>query len=277
MAEPSDSRLLLLAGFGATSCIGCRLSQSRAHARRADRHLLQRIGFGKVAPKEVFNGGDPTGLVTSITWHDWGKAQAVGTGPQLLRRTNQPVAEGKVEPVRIVAFDLGTCNGRYMYAAVEWYFPQHGQKFDPGQFEDVCIGAYYPLQAGQYTDGAPGAVQYQLTLSGKPGSLSGSLSLIAASGKTLHRVFSFRGHAAINGSLALTSTGPYRTGHTFKGTWQTLGMTLGNCALVPEVARPPPNRPAPSASDSSGSAVLRDRWRPRGRRIRQNGWPAGSA
>lgn len=158
-----------------------------------------------------------------------GRTQAVGTGLSTYV-ANQPVAEGKVEPVRIVAFDLGTCNGRYMYAAVEWYFPQHGQKFDPGQFEDVCIGAYYPLQEGQYTDGAPGAVQYQLTLSGKPGSLTGSLSRIAASGKTLHRVFSFRGHAAINGSLALISTGPYRTGHTFKGAWQDLGVTLGNCA-----------------------------------------------
>lgn len=53
-----------------------------------------------------------------------------------------------------VAFDLGTCNGRYMYAAVEWYFAQHGQTFDPNRFEDVCIGSYYPLQDGPYQPGA---------------------------------------------------------------------------------------------------------------------------
>jgi hypothetical protein len=187
------------------------------------------VGFGKVAPREVFNGGDPTGLVTSITWHGWGNKAAVGTGRSIYVAPNKPVAAGTLEPVRIVAFDLGTCNGRYMYAAVEWYFPQHGQKFDPSQFEDVCIGAYYPLQTGQYQDGTPGTTQYQLTLSGQPSSLSGSLSRISASGKTTYRVFSFHGRYAVNGSLALTSTGPYRTGHTFTGSWGTLDVTLGNC------------------------------------------------
>jgi len=221
--------VILLAGCGATTASAAVNAKAVPTLGVRTGTFFNGVGFGKVAPREVFNGGDPTGLVTSITWHDWGKAQAVGTGRGFYVAPNQAVAAGKAEPVRIVAFDLGSCNGRYMYAAVEWYFPQHGQRFDPGQFEDVCIGAYYPLEAGQYTDGAPGVVQYQVTLSVKHGSLSGSLSLIAASGKTLHRVFSFHGHAAINGSLALTSTGPYRPGQTFKGTWQTLGITLGNC------------------------------------------------
>jgi len=59
------------------------------------------VGFGKVEPKEVFNGGDPTGLVTSITWHDWGKAQAVGTGRGFYVAPDQNVAAGKAESVRI--------------------------------------------------------------------------------------------------------------------------------------------------------------------------------
>ena len=42
----------------------------------------------------------------------------------------------------IVAFDLGTCDGKLMYRAVEWYFAQHGQTFDPSQYEDVCTGTY---------------------------------------------------------------------------------------------------------------------------------------
>jgi hypothetical protein len=56
---------------------------------------------------------------------------------------DQTVATGTIEPVRIVGFDLGTCNGQYMYEAVEWYFPQHGQSFDPNQFENVCAGTYH--------------------------------------------------------------------------------------------------------------------------------------
>jgi hypothetical protein len=31
-----------------------------------------------------------------------------------------------------------------MYQAVEWYFPQHGQTFHAGQYEDICTGGYVP-------------------------------------------------------------------------------------------------------------------------------------
>jgi hypothetical protein len=44
----------------------------------------------------------------------------------------------------VVAFDLGTCDGKLMYQAVEWFFPQHGQSFRPGQYENVCTGHYVP-------------------------------------------------------------------------------------------------------------------------------------
>jgi len=200
-------------------------------------------GFGQVKPREVYNGGDPTGLVISITWHSWGGAQAVGTGLSDYVAPGQAVAQGKTEPVRIVAFDLGTCNGRYMYAAVEWYFPQHKQAFDASQFEDVCIGAYYPLETGQYLDSETiGAAPYQLTLSGIPGSLSGSLSRVNSAGKVTHTLFSFAGRARINGSLALVSKGPFGTGRTFTGTWQTLGVILGNCrSYLQSAAVPKPS------------------------------------
>jgi len=42
----------------------------------------------------------------------------------------------------VVAFDLGSCDGKLMYQAVEWYFPQHGQAFDAGQYENICTGSY---------------------------------------------------------------------------------------------------------------------------------------
>jgi hypothetical protein len=41
-----------------------------------------------------------------------------------------------------VAFDLGNCDGKLMYRAVEWYFPQHGEHFNPRQYEDICTGSY---------------------------------------------------------------------------------------------------------------------------------------
>ena len=190
----------------------------------------------------MYNGGDPTGLVTSITWHGWGQPQAVGTGRSDYVGPNQSVAEGTVEPVRIVAFDLGTCNGRYMYAAVEWYFPQHGGTFSTGQFEDACIGAYYPLQAGQYQDGVAGTGHYGLTLSGAPGSLRGSISRIAASGKASPTLFSFRGRAGIGGSLVLVSHGPFGNGRTFTGTWATLTVNLSHCgAYLKSAATPAPS------------------------------------
>ena len=37
-------------------------------------------GFGTVAPPKIFNGGDPSGLVSNITWHHWGSRTATGWG-----------------------------------------------------------------------------------------------------------------------------------------------------------------------------------------------------
>jgi hypothetical protein len=101
-------------------------------------------GIGQVKPTEIFNGGDPTGLVTQVVWRSWGGAQAIATGISDYVGPGQTVAGGKEEPVTVVAFNLGICNGRLMYRAVEWYFPQHKQAFDPGHYEDICMGTYVP-------------------------------------------------------------------------------------------------------------------------------------
>ena len=239
---------LVLAGCGAAHQSAAPAPSVRAEPTLGVRTgtFFDGSGFGQVKPKEVYNGGDPTGLVISITWHTWGGAQAVGTGRSDYVGPNQIVAAGTIEPVRIVAFDLGTCNGRYMYEAVEWYFPQHGGSFDPSQFEDVCIGAYYPLQTGQYqdggADGGAGVAHYLLTLSGAPGSLRGSISQIAATGQASPPLFSFRGRAGLDGRLALVSSGPFGTGRTFTGTWQTLGAVLANCgSYLKSAATPEPS------------------------------------
>jgi hypothetical protein len=101
-------------------------------------------GFGQVRPPKVDNGGDPTGLVTGITWSSWGGTTATGTGTSTYVAGNQPVAAGTPQRVTIVAFNLGTCDGKLMYQAVEWYFPQHGQSFSSTHYENVCAGTFVP-------------------------------------------------------------------------------------------------------------------------------------
>jgi hypothetical protein len=99
-------------------------------------------GFGQVKPAKIFNGGDPTGLVTNVVWSSWGGAQATATGTSDYVGPNQSVAQGTEQTATVVAFNLGTCDGKLMYQAVEWYFPQHGQAFNPNQYENICTGTY---------------------------------------------------------------------------------------------------------------------------------------
>ena len=101
-------------------------------------------GFGQVKPSKIFNGGDPTGLVTHLAWTSWGGARAVGTGMSDFVGQGQTVASGTQKPVTVVAFHRGRCHGTLMYQAVEWYFPGEGQSFDPTHYEDICSGTYVP-------------------------------------------------------------------------------------------------------------------------------------
>lgn len=102
------------------------------------------VGFGQVKPAKVFNGGDPTGLVTHLVWTSWGGSQATGTGVSDYVGQGQTVASGTQKPVTVVGFNLGRCHGTLMYRAVEWYFPGEGQSFDPTHYENICSGTYVP-------------------------------------------------------------------------------------------------------------------------------------
>lgn len=106
--------------------------------------FAQGQGFGQVKPSTIFNGGDPTGLVKNITWQSWGARRAIGQGLAEYVGPNQSVATGKQKPTTVVAFHLGMCDGKLMYQAVEWYFPEKGQSFNPTQYENVCTGTYVP-------------------------------------------------------------------------------------------------------------------------------------
>jgi WD40 repeat protein len=38
------------------------------------------LGWGRVEPERIFNGGDPSGDVSAISWRDWGGPEAIGFG-----------------------------------------------------------------------------------------------------------------------------------------------------------------------------------------------------
>jgi hypothetical protein len=99
-------------------------------------------GYGSARPTTLDNGGDPTGVVTNVSWQSWGGAQATGTGLAYYDPPNVPVAQATQEQATVVAFDLGTCQGQYMYQAVEWYFPESGGSFDATNYLDVCSWTY---------------------------------------------------------------------------------------------------------------------------------------
>jgi hypothetical protein len=95
-----------------------------------------------VEPAEVFLGGDPTGLVTSIRWQSWGGSKAEGTGTSTYVAANQITADGSQQTATIVAFDVGTCAGHAAYQEVEWYFPREGGTFDPSHAVYACKQGY---------------------------------------------------------------------------------------------------------------------------------------
>jgi hypothetical protein len=88
-------------------------------------------GYGHAEPRNVFNGGDPTGLLENIQWLTWGGPRAVGVGHGFYLATNQVTAEARGATAVIVAFKLGSCHGRRAYNAVQWYFPEYGEHFNP--------------------------------------------------------------------------------------------------------------------------------------------------
>jgi hypothetical protein len=101
-------------------------------------------GYGSVRPSTIDNGGDPTGIVTDVSWKSWGDAQAAGSGIGYYDPPNTPVSGSVRERATVVAFDLGTCDGRYMYQAIEWYFPESGGSFNPANYLNICRWTYHP-------------------------------------------------------------------------------------------------------------------------------------
>jgi len=81
--------------------------------------------------------------VTNVRWQTWGGPKAFATGMSWYVGPGQDVPHGTEESAVVVAFDLGDCQGQLAYRAIEWYFPQHGGKFDPSTYRDICTGSEY--------------------------------------------------------------------------------------------------------------------------------------
>jgi hypothetical protein len=136
-------RTLAIVAAGALACTSAAIAAANTTAILAGPWAPHQSGYGQARPSKIFNGGDPTGLVTHIQWATWGGAKAIGTGISVYVGPNQSVAAGTEESARVVAFHLGSCHGRRAYDAIEWYFPQHGDRFNAGDYIDPCTGTYY--------------------------------------------------------------------------------------------------------------------------------------
>jgi hypothetical protein len=66
------------------------------------------VGWGTYKPSEIFNGGDPSGLVRSITWTGWGKKTSVGYGKTFIFKPTGGYYPGPVR-AELRASNLGHC------------------------------------------------------------------------------------------------------------------------------------------------------------------------
>jgi hypothetical protein len=121
-----------------------------AHAAKRETPRLGRkwapyqTGYGRVRPHKIFNGGDPTGVVTHIHWTRWGKKRAIGRGHAEYVWPGTTVAgnDGNAR-AKVVAFHLGRCRGHRSYNAISWFFPDYDETFDPRSYINICTGRYH--------------------------------------------------------------------------------------------------------------------------------------
>src|ERR1700691_1019049 len=45
------------------------------------------VGWGTYKPREIFNGGDPSGLIQAISWQNWGAPITYGYGESSIFRS----------------------------------------------------------------------------------------------------------------------------------------------------------------------------------------------
>jgi hypothetical protein len=154
---PMESRRGLRSAFvllscGSTIVLAACGQAHHASARRGGSPILgitqeHVTGLGSVKPSTVALGGDGTSVVYQMHWATWGSPQAEGTGTAEWVWPGTCNGCNSSSPARVVAFDLGTCNGRRSYKEFEWYFPQYGERFRPNRAVNACNIAEYRLSS----------------------------------------------------------------------------------------------------------------------------------
>jgi hypothetical protein len=80
-------------------------------------------GFGTAHPRRIFNGGDPSGLVSSIHWTGWGGAVAHGRGLNPIFRPQGGYFAQRAR-IQLRAQRLGTCGSGPAYTRLYVRLPQ---------------------------------------------------------------------------------------------------------------------------------------------------------
>lgn len=112
----------------ALACAALAVAASSAPVLGSASAFMGGQGFGKVKPKTVFLGGDPTGLFKKLSWKDWGSSTATGTGSGFYPPPGKPTVDSVKVPVTLIASSLGKCHGHEAYRKLAVYFTYKGHK-----------------------------------------------------------------------------------------------------------------------------------------------------
>lgn len=127
--------VMMAASIGATSANAAHQGSQTPRLGVAMRDLR---GYGQARPKLISNDGDSTTEVLGIHWTSWGAGEATGTGKAVWVWPGSCVGCNGLTSAMVVAFNLGRCHGHRSYNALEWYFPQYEESFEPHQYYDTC-------------------------------------------------------------------------------------------------------------------------------------------
>jgi len=103
-------------------------------------------GWGTAEPKALFNGGDPSGSVSSIRWRRWGGPTAIGFGRNPIFKPGGGYYRRPAK-IELRAEDVGRCDGRRAYRRLSVRVPSHpGGKLGPWRLwagaSDLCGPPY---------------------------------------------------------------------------------------------------------------------------------------
>lgn len=71
-------------------------------------------GWGSERPEKIFNGGDPSGLITQVHWSSWGGPLARGNGRNSIFKPRGGYYPHQVK-IELKAKRIGSCEGRSAY------------------------------------------------------------------------------------------------------------------------------------------------------------------